>query len=123
MKLKFLVAIIAIAAVAAGAQAQNKAPKVTKADVQKVVAMIGADKTKLQTYCSMAKLGEQMEAADQKNDTKTADALSKQMDELSQKLGPQYIALMDGMQDMDPSSKEGQDISAILDNLDKQCPK
>ena len=123
MKLKFIVAVIAIAAMPLCAQAQNKPPKASKADVQKVVAMISADKAKTQTYCDMTKMGEQIEAADQAKDTKKVDALSKQMDEMGQKLGPEYVALMDGLQDIDPNSKDGKDIAGMLDGLDKLCGK
>ncbi|HEY1312135.1 MAG TPA: hypothetical protein VGF02_14405 [Pseudolabrys sp.] len=123
MKLKFIVAVIAIAAMPVCVQAQGKPPKASKADVQKVVAMITADKAKTKTYCDMTKLGEQIDAADQAKDTKKVDALSKQMDEMSQKLGPEYVALMDGLQDVDPNSKDGKDIAALLDGLDKQCGK
>jgi hypothetical protein len=123
MKLKFIVAVIAIAAMPLCAQAQNKPPKASKADVQKVVAMISADKAKTQTYCDMTKMGEQIEAADQAKDTKKVDALSKQMDEMGQKLGPDYVALMDGLQDIDPNSKDGKDIAGMLDGLDKLCGK
>jgi hypothetical protein len=123
MKLKFIVAVIAIAAMPICAQAQNKPPKASKADVQKVVAMISADKAKTQTYCDMTKMGEQIEAADQAKDTKKVDALSKQMDEMGQKLGPEYVALMDGLQDIDPNSKDGKDIAGMLDGLDKLCGK
>lgn len=123
MKLTFIVAVIAIAAIPLSAQAQSKAPKPTKASAMKVVATISADKAKVQTYCEMAKLGEQIDAADKKKDTKTVDALSKKMDDMSQKLGPEYAALMDGLQDVDPGSKDGQEISSALDGLDKLCGK
>lgn len=123
MKLKFIVAIIAIAALPLSAQAQSKAPKPTKASAMKVVATISADKAKVQTYCEMAKVGEQIDAADKKKDTKAVDALSKKLEDMSQKLGPEYVALMDGLQDVDPSSKDGQDISSALDGLDKLCGK
>jgi hypothetical protein len=120
MKLKFIVAVLAIAALPVCALAQGKA---TKADAQKVVKMISGDKAKTQTYCDIAKLGDQIGEADAKKDTKKVDELSKQMDDMSTKLGPEYIALMDGLQDVDPNSKEGKDISAILDGLDKLCAK
>ena len=45
------------------------------------------------------------------------------MDETTQKLGPEYVALMDGLQGMDPESKEGKDIGAVLDGLDALCTK
>jgi len=123
MKLKFIVAVLAIAAVPVGAFAQGAPVKTTKADVQKVVKMISGDKAKTQTYCDITKLGDQIGDADAKKDTKKIDELSKQMDDMSTKLGPEYLALMDGLQDVDPNSKDGKDIAAILDGLDKLCVK
>jgi ABC-type transporter Mla subunit MlaD len=124
MNLKTIIAAVVIAAVPLCALAQPKAAsKVTNADAQKVVKMISADKAKTQTYCDMAKLGEQIEQADQKKDTKKVEALSKQMDDMSAKLGPEYAALMDGMQDMDANSKVGKDIGATLETLDALCAK
>ena len=123
MKLKLFVAIAAIAALTVGAQAQPKPKKVTKADAQKVVALISADKAKTQIYCDMAKLGEQIDQADQKKDSKKVEELSTKMDEMTQKLGPEYGALMEGLQGMDPESKEGKDIGAVLDGLDALCKK
>ena len=124
MNLKSIVVALVIAAVPLCALAQPKADsKVTNADAQKVVKMISADKAKTQTYCDMAKLGEQIEQADQKKDTKKVDELSKKMDDMSQKLGPEYIALSEGLQTMDANSKDGKDIGAALDSLDKLCGK
>jgi hypothetical protein len=123
MKLKLVVAVLAIAALTVGAQAQSKANKVSKADAQKVVAMISADKEKVKTYCDIGNISDQIEAAEQKKDTKKADALAQQMDALGKKLGPDYVALMEGMQDIDPNSKDGKDIGAVLDGLDKLCAK
>ena len=123
MKLKLFVAIAAIAALTVGAQAQPKPKKVTKADAQKVVALISADKAKTQIYCDMAKLGEQIDQADQKKDSKKVEELSTKMDEMTQKLGPEYAALMEGLQGMDPESKDGKDIGAVLDGLDALCKK
>lgn len=123
MKLKLVVAVLAIAALTVGAQAQSKAKKVSKADAQKVVAMISADKEKVKTYCDIGNISDQIEAAEQKKDTKKADALAQQMDALGKMVGPDYVALMEGMQDIDPNSKDGKDIGAVLDGLDKLCAK
>jgi len=124
MNLKLIVAILVIAAVPVCAQAQKpSAAKVTKADAQKVVKMISGDKAKTQTYCDMAKLGEQIEQANEKKDTKKADELSQKMDELGTKLGPEYVALMDGLQEIDPESQDGQEIGSTLEALDKLCAK
>ena len=42
---------------------------------------------------------------------------------MSQKLGPEYAALMDGLQGLDPTSKQGQEIAATVEGLDKLCGK
>jgi hypothetical protein len=116
MNLKLIVAIVVIAAVPVCARAQ-KPSAVTKADAQKVVKIISGDKAKTQIYCDIAKLGDQIEQADEKK----ALELSKKMDELGKQLGPEYVALTAGLQDIDPDSPDGQQIGLTLDALDKLC--
>ena len=124
MNLKLIVAVLVIAAVPVCAQAQKPgAAKVTNADAQKVVKIISGDKAKTQAYCDLAKLGEQIEQAEQKKDSKTADALSQKADALAQKIGPEYAALMDGLQNLDEKSKDGEAIGKTLEDLDKLCAK
>lgn len=140
MHFKLIVAALAIAAVPALAQAQapnppksSKPTKPAKAApaapaskaeaAQKLVKTISADKAKTQTYCDIGKLGDQIEEAEQKKDLKRIDELNRKMDELATKLGPEYVALMGDLQDIDPSSKEAQDISSTLEGLDKLCAK
>jgi hypothetical protein len=98
-------------------------PKPTKADVQKVVQLITADKAKLATYCKLAALDEQMAKADQAKDTKKLDELGKQAEDLQKGLGPDYVKLTAGLEQVDPRSKEGQDLLAEFENLDKTCVK
>ena len=122
MKPKLIVAVLLTAGLPVCAEAQQpNAPK-AKADAQKVVKMISGDKAKSRIYCDIVKLGEQIEETDQK-DTKKADELYQKVDELATKLGPAYIALMDGLQDMDPDSEEGKEIGSTLDGLNKLCAK
>lgn len=125
MNLKLIVAILVITAVPVRAQTEppSAAKMVTRADVQKVARIIRGDKVKTQTYCDIGKLGGQIEEANQKKDSKTADELSQKMKELEKKLGPEYVALMDGLQDIDPESDEGAEIEAALVVLDKLCAK
>ncbi|MFY9882448.1 MAG: hypothetical protein WAK39_24095 [Pseudolabrys sp.] len=143
MHFKLIVAALAIAAVPALAQAQApnppKSSKPTKpakaapaapaapasnaAAAQKLVKTISTDKAKTQTYCDIGKLGDEIEEAEQKKDLKRIDELNRKMDELATKLGPEYVALMGDLQDIDPSSKEAQDISSTLEGLDKLCAK
>jgi len=123
MKRASTLAILLLTVVPVCAQPQKSTIKATKTDAEKVVKVIGADKAKTQSYCDMAKLGEQIDEADQKKDQKKVEDLSQQMDAMSEKLGPEFISLMNRMQEMDPSSKEGQEITATLEGLDKLCAR
>ena len=137
MKLKLIVAALVVAAMPMCAQAQSSSPPkpskpakaapaapVSKvAAAQRVVKTISGDKTKTETYCDIGKLSQQIEEAEQKNDMKKIDELNKKMDELATKLGPEYVALMGELEDIDPSSKEGEDVSSALGGLDKLCAK
>jgi hypothetical protein len=122
MNLKSIVAILAVAGAPLCAQAQNTPPaKVTKADAQNVYKIISSDKTKSRAFCDIARLADQMEEANAKKDSKKVDELSLKADELGKKLGPECAALMDGIQDVDPSSEAGQEIASTMQALDKLC--
>jgi mevalonate kinase len=124
MNLKLIVAILLIVALPLCAQAQKpSATKVTKADVQKVVKIISGDKAKTQTYCDIGKLNEQIEEANEKKDIKKTEELSQQIDALGKKLGPEYAALMDGLQEVDPESEDGKQIDLMFEPLDKLCAR
>jgi len=124
MNLKMIAAILVIAAVPVCAQAQKPdAAKVTNADAQKVLKIISGDKAKTQTYCDILNLGVQIEEADQSKDAKKADELIQKIDELTKKLGPEYLALVDGLQDVDMESEDGQQIGLVLEALDRLCAK
>jgi hypothetical protein len=120
MNLKLIVAILVIAAVPVCAQAQ-KPSAVTKADAQKVHNIISGDKAKTQTYCDIAKLDDQIDEAEEKKDTKRADELYQKKDELAKKLGPEYVDLRDGLQDINPNSQVGQEIGSMFTALDRLC--
>jgi hypothetical protein len=110
-------AVVAMPALAFG----QKAPKPRTADVQRVVQVVSGDKVKSQAYCDSKKLYDQMAEAYKKNDSKTADALSKQADALVSKLGPEYSKVMNGLQQVDPNSSEGKEFLSIISGLDKLC--
>jgi uncharacterized coiled-coil DUF342 family protein len=128
MKLKLIIAVAALVALPVLAQAQQKgappaAKPPSKAEVQKVVNQIKGDKAKLDAYCQIAKLGDQMQAAAEKKDQKKMDDLNKQADALAQKIGPDYAKVSAAMEDVDPESKEGKDLVGLFDSLDQSCPK
>ena len=128
MKLKLVAAISALAAIPALAHAQQggpqpNIPKPTKADVQNVVQIISSDKAKTQAYCNLSKLYDQIEAAEQKNDSNTTQALTKQADALVANLGPEYPKMIEGLEQVDLTSGEGKEFLSILSGLDKLCAK
>ena len=126
MKLKLVVAISVLTVMPALGQAQKGAPpantpKPTMADVQKVVQTISGDKTKMQTYCDVSKLNQQMAKLDEKKDAKTLESLGQKADDLAQKLGPEYATLMEGLDQVDENSSEAKEFGAAFGALDKQC--
>jgi len=107
MNVKVVVTILLIAALSVCAQAQSPSvPRVSKGDAQKVVTIISGDKAKTQTYCEIMKLGEQIGQAYEKNDKKMVAELSQKFETLEKALGPEYAALLDGLQYIDPQNHQ-----------------
>jgi hypothetical protein len=131
MNLKQVVALSVVFAIPAFGQTPTDRPsKLTKADVQKIVQSISGDKEKLQTYCDLAKLEQQIGDAAKDTETfqKTFADLNPKVDALVKKLGPDYTKLMDGLDQVDENSGEGNSVAAsfdgvaaALDSLDNQC--
>jgi hypothetical protein len=122
MNVKFALVVAALAVTPVLAQAQQKPAKTTVADVQKVVQAITADKAKAQAYCDMAKLEDEIGAAEEKRDTKKVEELSKKADQLAEKLGADYAKVVAGLEEIDPDSPEGRAINAAFEPLEKLCP-
>jgi flagellar motility protein MotE (MotC chaperone) len=117
-----IVAISLVAAVPVCAQAQK--PWVTKDDAQKVVTIISGDKAKTQTYCEIQDVGEQMERAYEMRNLKLVDELLQNIDALEKTLGPEYVALMDRLVEIDPEKdKLGAEIMSVFDALGELCPR
>jgi hypothetical protein len=117
-----IVAILIISRAPLYAQGEQPNIPKLKADAQKVVSIISGDKAKTQTYCQINNLGEQIGEANEEQDNKKAEALSQKVIELEKNLGPEYVALINGLKDVDPNSPEGTEISSILETLDDSCP-
>ena len=127
MKLKLVATISVLTAISALAHAQQgpppNVPKPTKADAQNVVQIITSDNAKTQAYCDLAKLFDQIEVAKEKDDSNTAQALGKQLLPLVDKIGPEYVKVIEGMEQVDLTSNEGEELLSILSELDKRCTK
>jgi wobble nucleotide-excising tRNase len=120
---KVFVAILLIAAVPAYAQTQSRsAPKT--GDAQKVAKIIRSDKAKIQTYCEINKVSDEMNQAYGKNDKKRVDELSQKIERLEKILGAEYVALMDGLQKLGPENKKRvADIMLQFAALDRLCTR
>ena len=121
MEVKLITAILVTAAMASAALAQGPSTEKLKADAQEVVKIISSDSARVQAYCETIKLGDQMDQAEQNNDSDKAEGLSKKIDELNQKLGPEYLKLGQDLQDVDPNSPDGLELGRTLAALDKLC--
>ena len=97
MTLKAIVAVLLIALPVCAQAQRPSAPKVNKGDAQRVLKIIQSDKAKTQIYCEMAKVGNQLEQINEEADPKKFEELSRKMDEMGKRLGPEYGALIDGV--------------------------
>src|SRR4029450_3355155 len=124
MNVKVVVAILLIPVVPVCAQAQSpSAPKVNKGDAQKVVTIISGDKAKTQIFCDMKKLTEQIEEASAKQDGKTVNELSQKIETMEKTLGPEYLALIDGFEDIAKDDQLGEEFESSIAALDRLCAR
>ena len=121
MDAKVSAVILVTAFTASAAPAQGPSTEKLKADAQEVVKIISSDSAKVQAYCETIRLSYQVDQALQKNDADKAVGLSKKIDELNEKIGPEYLKLGQDLQNIDPNSPDGQEIGRTLDALDKVC--
>jgi hypothetical protein len=92
-----------------------------KEDARRVVGIIGADKGKTQTYCQFRDLNEQLDRALEEKDRNKAKALAQKINAQQKKLGPEFVALVDGIKNIDPDSPDGRDVASIIESLDASC--
>jgi hypothetical protein len=120
---KIAVILALSAALPLSAEAQQPPPAPSKADIQKVVQIISADKAKLASYCKLAALDEQLAKASEANDKAKLEALDKEAQALQQSLGPEYAKVAAGLEAVDPASAQGKDLLSAFEALDKTCAK
>jgi hypothetical protein len=125
MYLKALMSVSIFAGTTVVAVAQdeptNQTPKLTLADVQHLAELISSDKSKLRAYCELGKLHDETQQAVEENDAKAIDALTAKTDAFEQQLGPEYDKVLDGLDQIDFSSAEGQQLAAVLKTLQEKC--
>jgi hypothetical protein len=74
---------------------------------QNVIKTISGDKPKTQTYCQLHEVSDQITQAAQKKDNKKVEELSRKIEELEGSLGPEYVALANELEEVDPNSRPG----------------
>ena len=121
MKATLMFATFIISTVPLYAQDQHASIAKLEVDAQKVVKIISGDRLKTKTYCEIADLGEQIDAANQEQDADKAAELSQKINGLQKNLGPEFLALADDLKSVNPNSKDDQEISSILERLDDLC--
>jgi hypothetical protein len=117
-----IVAILAISIAPVFAQGEKPNIAKLKADARNLVGSIGSNKTKTQTYCQIANLGEQMTQALQEKDKKKFVELAQKLSELQKNLGPEYVGLLESLGNANLTPKDGQEIVSMFDTLEESCP-
>ena len=118
VNLSLIVGILAISAATMYAQAQQPSAVKLKSEAQNFAKIISGDKLKSQTYCEIVKLNDQI---DQDEDPIEAQELAQKREKLGKKLGPEYVALVRGIMNIDPDSQDYREIASILEPLDRLC--
>ena len=117
------VAIFAVTTVATVAQDEptSQTPKITLADVQHLAEMISSDQSKLRAYCELGKLHDETQQAVEQQDADLIAALTAKIDAFEQQLGPDYDKVLEGLDQIDLSSDDGQQIADVFKTLQEKC--
>jgi hypothetical protein len=117
------VAILAATTLGAGAEGEpvDQPPKPTLTDVRHLADEIAGDKSKLESYCSLGKLHDEMQQAVENNDLHAIDALTERINTFEQTLGPEYDRVIDGLDQIDLNTAEGQHLADVFKSLQDKC--
>jgi ABC-type transporter Mla subunit MlaD len=122
LKALLIVASLLISTAPLYAQRQQQNVAKLKEDARNFVGIIGSDKTKTQTYCQILDLTAQLARANREKDSKKTKALSQKMDQVQKSLGPEFVALVKGLNRIDLNSPDGREIALIIQSLNQSCP-
>ena len=125
MLLKALIGVTIFAGTTVAAVGQdeptNQTPKPTSADVQHLAEIISSDRSKLRAYCELGKLHDETRQAVEYNDTNAIAAVTAKTNAFERQLGPEYDKILDGLDEIDFSSDEGQQIATTFHTLQQKC--
>jgi hypothetical protein len=70
----------------------------------------------------MLDLTGQLDRANQEKDSKKTRALSQKVDQVQKQLGPEFAALITGLNRIDQNSRDAREILSIIGTLNPSCP-
>jgi hypothetical protein len=107
--------LVACVAVAFGASIVSAASPPVDAAIKKIEGVV-ADAGKLQLFCE---LDDALEAAPE---DKEDPAIEKRIDELVDRLGPDFAAAWDTGEELQEESADGKEYFAAVDAIGERCP-
>ena len=113
--------VAAILVISAPVQGQQPSADQLKAYAQNTVKIISGDKQRIEAFCELNDLTNQLDQAVEEKDTRKAEELSQKGEELLRKLGPEFVALADGVNSVNLSSQDVREIGSIIGNLNEYC--
>ena len=122
LRTPLMAVLIAVLPVCAQAQSPS-VPNVGKGEAEKVATIIRSDKIKTQAYCDLQKLAKQVREANQKKDRKKVDELFRKVETIEETLGPEYRALIDGIQEIAENGELRAEFVFAFGALAKLCTK
>jgi len=91
--------------------------------VQHFAEIISSDKSKLRAYCELGKLHEETRQAVEYNDTNATAAVTAKTNAFERQLGLEYGKVLNGLDQIDFSYDDGQQIATTLYMLQQKCEK
>jgi integrase len=86
-----------------------------------LISRLGERESKILAYCGLGGIHDQLRQALDNQDAKAIDALVAKADALEQQLGPEYDKVIEGLELIDLSSAEGQEIAEVFKALQERC--
>jgi hypothetical protein len=99
----------------------SRRPKLTLVDVQRLAEEIASDKSKLEAYCTLGKVHDEIQQATENNDLGAVEAVTAKTNALEQTLGPEYDRVIDGLDQIDLNTAEGQQLADVFKTLQDKC--
>jgi hypothetical protein len=103
------------------APSEQPPPKLILADVQRLAEEIAGDKSKLEAYCTLGKVHDEIQQAIENNDLGAIEAVTARTNALEQTLGLEYDRVIDGLDQIDLNTAEGQQLADVFKTLQDKC--